>query len=327
MIETLLFVAGGLVALLAGGEILVRGAVGLAARAGISPLVIGLVIVGFGTSMPELVTSVEAAMAGSPAIAWANVVGSNIANSLLILGAAALFAPIAVARGAAMRDTGFAMLASLAFAGLAISGAGSVVIGALLLAALGVYIAYCYREERQAAPEVVHNAPQDRSIALELSDRALHDDSGGWGKPVGLLIGGLVLLVVGGQFLIEGAIDLARLFGASETLIGLTVVAIGTSMPELVTSVVAARKGEAEVAFGNVVGSNIYNVLGIGGVTMIVAPGAIPATLLPLDIGVMTAAALAIFVLAVAMQRIGRLAGGVLFALYFGVTAAFVMQG
>lgn len=327
MIETLLFVAGGLIALLVGGEVLVRGAVGLAEKAGISPLMIGLVIVGFGTSTPELVTSLEAAFAGSPDIAWANIVGSNIANTLLILGTAALVAPIAIARGVALRDVGIATAATLAFAGIAITGLGAAWIGMLLIAVLAAYLAYCYREERSAAPEILHNAAHDRSEALELSDASLHPMQNGWAKPIALLLGGLALLIVGGQFLVTGAIDLARIAGASETLIGITVVAIGTSLPELVTSVVAARKGQPEVAFGNVVGSNIYNILGIGGATMIFAPGAIPTNLWPFDIGVMAFSVLAVLAIVAMGLRISRPVGALLLSGYVAAMIVVVVQG
>lgn len=318
MTGTVAMLLGGLVALLIGGELLVRGAVGLAEKAGVTPLVVGLVIVGFGTSAPELVASVEAARAGSPAIAWGNIVGSNIANSLLILGAAALLAPIAVRAGSALRDSGVALVASLVLIAMVVTGLANFWIGAAMAAALLGYIAYCYREERVSPPEVVHNAPHDRSAALELADSQLHSGEAGWTKPVLLTLAGLALLVAGGRFLVTGAIDLARVAGLSETLIGLTIVAIGTSLPELVTSLVAARKGQPEVAFGNVVGSNIYNIMGIGGVTMMVAPGAIPANLWPFDLGIMAAAAVAIVLMILASRGIGRLMGGALFSAYAG---------
>ncbi|WP_421989930.1 calcium/sodium antiporter [Qipengyuania sp.] len=318
---------GGLIALLVGGELLVRGAVGLAERAGVTPLVIGLVIVGFGTSMPELVTSVEAALAGSPAIAWGNIVGSNLANTLLILGAAALMAPIAIRQGAALRDTGVALLATAMLVTIAVAGLHTAWLGLAMLLLLGSYIAYCYREERQAAPEILHNAPYDRAAALELSDSGLHAASVNWLKPVAVTLGGLAILVVGGRFLVTGAVDLARLAGLSETLIGLTIVAIGTSLPELVTSLVAARKGETEVAFGNVIGSNIYNLLGIGGVTMLVAPEAIPRTLLPVDLGIMGLSAIAVLAAVWLAKGVGRVLGGLLVAAYGVFLVAAVMQG
>ena len=315
MIVAISLVIAGLILLVGGGELLVRGAIGLAEKAGVSALVIGLVIVGFGTSTPELVTSVEAAMAGSPAIAWGNIVGSNIANSLLILGAAALVAPMAITAANRWRDPGVAVGASLVLLLLALVGPGSMLIGMALIACLIGYIAWCYREERLAAPAVVHNAPYDRAQALEMTDSHLHSNIGGWARPALFTLVGLAVLIGGGRLLVTGAIDLARLAGLTETLIGLTIVAVGTSLPELVTSVIAARKGEAEVAFGNVVGSNIYNILGIGGATMLLAPGAIPSDLLPLDIGVMLAAAAAILLLAF-MRGVTRLPAIGLLAAY-----------
>ncbi|NVD43514.1 calcium/sodium antiporter [Qipengyuania atrilutea] len=323
MIVAIGLLLAGLVLLVVGGELLVRGAVGLAEKAGVSALVIGLVIVGFGTSMPELVTSVEAALAGSPAIAWGNIVGSNIANSLLILGVAALVAPIAITAKNRWRDPGVAIGASLVLLLLALAGLGGMVIGIALVACLIGYVAWCYREERLAEPAVVHNAPYDRAQALELTDPNLHVKGGGWAKPAVFTLFGLAVLIVGGRLLVGGAIDLARLAGLTETLIGLTIVAVGTSLPELVTSVIAARKGEADVAFGNVVGSNIYNILGIGGATMLLAPGAVPSNLLPLDIGIMLAAALAILMFAM-FRRVARLPALALLASYVAYLAILI---
>ena len=316
MIATLLTLAVGLAGLLIGGELLVRGAVRLAERAGVTPLVIGLVIVGFGTSAPELVASLQAALTGSPAIAWGNIAGSNIANTLLILGAAALMAPIVIRQNIAARDTGLALGASLALLVLAFAQWSGAWIGMVMAAALAAYIAFCYVEERRDAKAAVHNAPHDRAQALEMSDSGLHVAEAGWTRPILLTAGGLILLVIGGRMLVDAAIDVARLAGLGETVIGLTVVAIGTSMPELVTSLVAARKGETEVAFGNVVGSNIYNILGIGGVTMIVAPAPLPAELLPWDIGLVALSAAILFAFAVFIGRVGRSLGGLLVLAY-----------
>ncbi|MBX7484080.1 calcium/sodium antiporter [Qipengyuania qiaonensis] len=323
MTTAIALVAVGLVLLVAGGELLVRGAVGLAEKAGVSALIIGLVIVGFGTSMPELVTSVEAALAGSPAIAWGNIVGSNIANSLLILGAAALVAPMAIANTNRWRDPGVALGASLVLLLIALFGTGNMVIGGAFVGCLVAYIAWCYREERLAEPDIVHNAPYDRAQALEMVDAGLHPAVGGWVKPLLFTVLGLAVLVGGGRLLVTGAIDLARFAGLTETLIGLTIVAIGTSLPELVTSVIAALKGEAEVAFGNVIGSNIYNILGIGGATMLLAPGAIPVSLLPVDIGLMLAAAAAMLVLAV-LRGVARLPAVALLAIYAAYLAFLI---
>ncbi len=324
MIATLLMLAIGLAGLLVGGELLVRGAVRLAERAGVTPLIIGLVIVGFGTSAPELVASLRAALAGSPAIAWGNIAGSNIANTLLILGAAALMAPIAIRREIAGRDTGLALGASLILLVLGLAHWSGAWIGMVMAAALAAYIAFCYAEEKRGAPGAVHNAAYDHAEALEMSDSALHHAEAGWTKPVLLTAGGLILLVIGGRFLVDAAIELARLAGMSETVIGLTVVAIGTSMPELVTSLVAARKGETEVAFGNVVGSNIYNILGIGGVTMIVSPSPLPAELLPWDLGLVMLSAAILFALAVLRGGVGRGTGLVL-VLAYGAYLAWLL--
>lgn len=289
--------AAGLAVLYGGGELLLRGAVRLARRAGVTPLAIGLVVVGFGTSAPELVTSIEAALAGSPAIAWGNIVGSNIANTLLILGAAAALVPVVVHRGPALRDAGAALAAALLLAVLALTGLAAAWLGLAMVALLALYLGWCYRAERIRAARAVPEAGS-------------HDDeAGGWGLPLAHTLAGLALLVGGGQLLVTGAIALAAAAGMSETLVGLTVVAIGTSLPELVTSLVAARKGEAEVAFGNVAGSNIYNALGIGGATMLASPRAVPAGLWPLDIGLMAGAAAIVVLLVAARGRIGRAAG------------------
>jgi cation:H+ antiporter len=323
MTFALFLIVAGLLALIIGGELLVRGAVGLAKKAGVSALVIGLVIVGFGTSMPELVTSVEAAMAGSPAIAWGNILGSNIANSLFILGAAALVAPIAITANNRWRDPSVGLLASVVLFGLVATGFGSVFVGVGLLLCLVAHMWWCYREERLAEPGTAHNAPYNRAQALELTDTTLHTLRNGWTKPVVLTLLGLSVLIGGGHLQVSGAIDLARLAGLSETLIGLTIVAVGTSLPELVTSVIAARKGEAEVAFGNVVGSNIYNILGIGGATMLLAPGAVPADFLPLDIGIVMVSALVILVFALT-RGVARLAALGLLAAYFAYLSLLI---
>nr|WP_206675014.1 calcium/sodium antiporter [Alteripontixanthobacter muriae] len=304
-------VAAGLLALVLGGEILVRGAVGLAAKAGVQPLVIGLVVVGFGTSMPELVTSVEASLAGSPAIAWGNIVGSNLANSLLILGIAALVTPIAIASDNRLRDPVFALAGSVLLALLAITGLGSVLAGLILLACLFAYIGWAYIDGRRR-----YSAGTGSPSGMDGDEFAGAASEDGWTKPVMLTLLGLAILIGGGRMLVIGAIDLARIAGLTETLIGLTIVAIGTSLPELVTSVIAARKGEAGVAFGNVIGSNIYNIFGIGGAAMLLAPAGLPKDLWPADIGLVVASALAIFLLVLFPRAVTRVPAVALVALY-----------
>lgn len=326
MTLTVFMLIGGLVLLLSGGELLVRGAVGLADRAHVTPLIVGLVIVGFGTSMPELVTSLDAALAGSPAIAWGNVVGSNIANMLLVLGASAILGPIALRSDSALRDCVFVVVSSLALMGMAIAGVASQLLALAMLGTLIAYVVYCYREER-VAPAVRHNAPYDRYVAVELRDTRLHVRVDGWLRPLLFTVSGLALLVAGGRLLVTSAIDLAALAGLSETLIGLTVVAVGTSLPELATSLIAARKGHPEVAFGNVVGSSLYNILGIGGVVMFAAPNAIPTSLMPFDLGVMTSAAILVTAAVWFRHSISRLGGFLLVFAYAAFLAGVIAQG
>ena len=297
-----LLVGGGFVALLLGGESFVRGAVAIARRLGLPPLVIGLTLVGFGTSLPELLTSLQAARAGSPGIAVGNVVGSNTANVLLILGAAALMSPILVERRTFRRDGAILVAASLAALAVVLGGEIGRTVGAVFVVALVVYVAVALMAGRR------EGAGDDGS---DVPDMAL---------PVALAYaaGGLVLVLVGARWLVSGAVDLASALGVSEAVIGVTVVAVGTSLPELVTSVVAARKGESAVAFGNVVGSNIFNVLGILGITAIVAPLTVPAEIAGFDIWVMLGATALLVWAAVSGWRITRAEGAAMIALYAG---------
>ncbi|MGP1358374.1 calcium/sodium antiporter [Roseicyclus sp.] len=317
MTDVWLPLLGGLVLLIAGGEFLVRGAVNVATRLGVSPLVVGLTLVGFGTSTPELVTSVQAALSDAPGIAYGNIVGSNIANILLILGIAALIAPIAVASQALRRDGAVMLAVAVVFAGLAAVLPMGRPVGAAFVAALGLYVWLAFRQERVAAPD--HGAVYDKSLALQGADPALAPPKTA-GQPllVSLLIAlaGLALVVLGGRFLVEGAVSLARGFGISETVIGLTIVAVGTSMPELVTSVVAGIRKQGDVAFGNIVGSNIYNILGIGGFTALIAPGAVPPEMVSFDNLVMIGVSAALLLVAWTGLRISRAEGLALLAGY-----------
>jgi cation:H+ antiporter len=312
---------GGLVLLIAGGELLVRGAVNAATQLGVSPLVIGLTLVGFGTSTPELVTSVQAALAGAPGIAYGNIVGSNIANLLLIGGIAALLFPIAVTSAALKRDGAVMLAVAVAFTALAFFVAPGRLSGLVFVAALAGYIWLAFRQERAGAPEG-HGAAYDKSAALVEADPLLSLPA----KPRGPMVlailtavAGLVLVIFGGRFLVDGAVALARGFGISEAVIGLTIVAIGTSMPELVTSVVAGLKRQTDVAFGNIIGSNIYNILGIGGATALAAPGPVPDTILGFDAPVMIGVSVLLLAFAWSGRRISRAEGAVLlggYALY-----------
>ena len=301
MLTALLLVAAGLVGLFLGGEALVRGAVGIAQRAGISSLVTGLVIVGAATSMPELVTSVGAALSGSPQIAWGNIIGSNIANTLLILGAAALVTPI-VLKGSGTRDAASALAATLVLWLLAVLDYGAVWIGLALLATLGAYIYWRLRHPR---PGLAVEEAEGEAPALP--------------KSILFFAIGVGVLIAGGQSLVTGAIDLARLFGVSETVIGLTIVAIGTSLPELAASVAAAWRGQAGMAFGNVVGSNIFNLLLIGGTTMTLAPLPVPGEVADFEMAVLTGTAVLLLLLCRFAGSVSRLLGAAMLAAFGAV--------
>lgn len=328
MITAILIVLGGLIGLMVGGDVLVRGSVRLAEKAGVTPLLIGLVIIGFGTSMPELVTSIDASLSGVPALAWGNIVGSNLANSLLILGSAAIISPMYWTRTHTLRDPAVALVASIVLLGIAALGLGHWGIGAALVLGLLIYIGWCYRAESLGKDvAAAENVAHDRAAALEIADKNLHGEPDGWLVPVALTLAGLALLIAGGHALVEGAVDLARLWGMSETVIGLTVVAFGTSLPELVTTGIAARRGESGIAFGNVIGSNLYNLLGIGGATMIAAPQPIPAELVAPGLLLLVATAAFLLAWPSWRGRVGRTTGFVLVTLYVGYIAMSVIRG
>ncbi|WP_379549491.1 calcium/sodium antiporter [Qipengyuania sp. DGS5-3] len=295
MTEAIISILIGLVALAIGGELLVRGAVGVANKLGVSTLFTGLVIVGFATSMPEMVASVQAALIDSPEIAWGNIAGSNISNSLLILGATALIAPI-VLTGMGKRDAAVGLGVSALLWVLTAAAFGSLWIGVGLLALLISYIVWRYRHPRAADEEDEEEGPDALWLAALL------------------LVGGVGVLVFGGNILVNGAIEIATILGMSETVIGLTIVAIGTSLPELAASAVAAFRGKPGLAIGNVVGSNIYNILLIGGVTMILVPRPIPFELVDVEFAVVTGSALLIWILLARGKTIGRGLGALLLA-------------
>jgi cation:H+ antiporter len=316
MLTTLFYLTCGLLLLIGGGELLVRGAVRIAEHMRLSPLLIGLTIVGLGTSMPELATSVQAALAGSPGLALGNIVGSNMANLLLILGFAALVSPMVVERSTLWRDGGVGLgaVALLIVAGLAFNLDRPV--GAVFLLLLGAYIYLAYEQEQQG---VSHSAAYDKAAAAEGFDPEFvprEQASGSLLKPAAQFVIGLAMIVGGGTLLVHGAIEIAQSLGVSDTVIGLTIVAIGTSLPELVTSVIAALKKQAEVALGNVLGSNIYNIFFIGGVTGLVSPTPIPAAIMAYDIWLLAAASALVMIFAYTGGRLSRREGFVLLAAY-----------
>jgi cation:H+ antiporter len=293
----IILILGGFVALLIGGEALVKGAVETAQRLRVSPMVIGLTLVGFGTSTPELLTSLQAALDGAPGIAVGNVVGSNIANILLIVGLSALIAPIAVGKHGFRQDMGFMIGATALFMAIASTGHLGRFSATMLLLGLALFLVLAFRRSDADAPQI--EAPK-------LS------------MPVALLyfIGGLLITLLGARFLVQGAIGLAEDMGVSQTVIGLTIVAVGTSLPELVTSVLAARRGHSDVALGNIVGSNIFNILGILGATALVKPIPIPSQIVAYDNWVMLGASLLLIGACVTQWRISRAEGAVMLGLY-----------
>lgn len=324
---TILILVCGLVLLVLGGELLVRGAVAIAGKLGVSPLMIGLTIVGMGTSMPELAASLQAALAGSPGIALGNIVGSNIANSLLILGVAAVLAPIVVARGTLWRDGGVGVLAAVALLAIGLTTGLGRLAGLTLIALMIGYLVLAYRQERRAA---AHSAAFDKAAALENLDPALLPEerrNAGWAASLAFLLAGLACIVGGGTLLVDAAVKLAIELGMSETLVGLTIVAVGTSLPELVTSAVAAIRKQSEVALGNVLGSNIYNVFFIGGVTGAIAPTSVPEALTRFDLPVLIGVSLLVMLLAWTGGRLSRVEGLCLigaYCLYLAFTAGFL---
>ncbi len=325
-----LLVLAGLVLLIFGGEGLVRGSVAVARKLNISELVIGLTLVGCGTSMPELVTSLRAIDTGAVGISIGNVIGSNIANILLVLGAAALVRPILTNPRALKRDAAVVVVATAGLCWLIWQDAFTRLSGFLLLTALILYIALSLiADQKGNTPEGEMHAGEGEIIEAE------------HGVVVGLLIAlaGLAGIVFGARFMVDGAVGIARDIGVSEAVIGMSIVAVGTSLPELATSLVAATRGKADVALGNIIGSNIFNILGILGVTALIHPFSVmqnhtgdlsgeamqaagQSIVTSTDIGALVLSLFLLFLFGITGKRIARWEGGVLLAgyvLYMGL--------
>lgn len=307
MLHDLLFVAAGLVLLFIGGEGLVRGSVAIAERLGISKLLIGLVIVGFGTSTPELLVSVNAALDGAPEIALGNVVGSNIANVLLIVGVAAVITPILGWQRTAVREALVMTLVSVAAVALVQGAVITRPEGIAMLVALTGYLFASYLLERRdrGSRSFRHEAEEFEDIPLARP----------WLAPV-LALGGIAALVFGADLLVEGAVNIARAYGVPDAVIGLSLVAIGTSLPELATAIVAAIRRHSDVVLGNVIGSNIFNILAILGVTVVIQPIEVSARFREIDTPVMLGAALLLLALLFATKSIGRIWGALMLTAY-----------
>lgn len=299
----------GLAALVGAGDALVRGAVALSLKFGISALVVSLTVVAFGTSAPELLVAIEASLTGADGIVFGNVVGSNIANVLLVLGMPALISGVDARECDSRRNWLMMMAASALFIGLCFAGPLVWWHGAILLASLAYMLIDAYR------------AAQDDRDCGGLADLSELEDAdpemAGW-KVAALIAIGVVGLPVGAHLLIEGARGVAAAAGLSEAAIGLTLVAIGTSLPELATTVMAAIRRQAEVAIGNVIGSNLFNLLGIMGVAAFLGPLEVPPEFLRLDLWVMLASSALLWAFVYPSWRIGRWTGLAFLALYVG---------
>lgn len=303
MLLDIIFLLGGIVLLYFGAEGLVGGSVSLAQRLKLTPLVIGLTVVALGTSMPELVVSVGAALSGSAPIAAGNVVGSNIANIALILGASAIICPLAVHLRIVRLDLPLLVIVSFGMAVIIYDQTVGRLEGAILVAGL---IGYTWFSLRAARKETAAN-----DVFAEIIPKTMRSIP----ASLGLVVGGLLLLVIGARLLVTGAVAIAQSFGLSEAVIGLTIVAAGTSLPELATSLIAALKKEADIAVGNIVGSNMFNILGILGIASLVRP--LENTgMSTLDLGLMIALAIVLLPLARTGWRINRWEGAFFLVTY-----------
>ena len=313
---TLVLFLAGIALLIFGADLLVRGASRIALALGVSPLVVGLTVVAFGTSAPESAVSVKAALAGQADIAYGNVVGSNVFNVLFILGLSALVAPLLVDRQLMRRDVPIMIGSALLLPALALDGRLGRLDGALLFLGIVAYTAFSVVASRR-------EAAARRDAAAESGPP---EAPGSWGTNLLLVVAGLGMLVLGARWLVDGAVALARSFGVSELVIGLTIVAAGTSLPEVATSVLAAWRGQREIAVGNVVGSNIFNVLCVLGLAGLVAPSGVPvaAQALAFDTPVMIAVSVACLPIFFTGHVIARWEGA-LFLFFYIAYAAFLV--
>jgi cation:H+ antiporter len=320
LITVLTFVLG-LVLLLIGAESLVRGASRLATASGMSPLVVGLTIVAFGTSAPELAISLQSTLAGQPDLALGNVVGSNIANVLLILGLAALIRPLAVAPRILRLDIPVMIAVSALLLLLALDKTISRVDGAVLVAGLLLYTGFTIVQSRTASARLQaefaaeYGAPRRQAGTTTLAQ-------------IALVVLGLALLTLGADWLVESAVAFATAMGLSQLIIGLTIVAVGTSLPEIAASVVASLRGERDIAIGNIVGSCIFNILSVLGITSLLAPAGIsvPQAALSFDLPVMVAVAIAILPIAFHGAAIMRWEGALFVGYYVAYTFYLVLN-
>lgn len=314
----ILFVLAGLAVLIAAGDATLRGAVGLSRRLGLSPALVGLTVVGFGTSAPELVVSVQAALEGRPGFAVGNAIGSNIANSFLILGAGALIRPLLCEPRAMRRDGGAMLAVTLLCVLIALTGRITAWQGTLMLLVLGGFIAWSYRQDRKWAdlPAALHE--KEANILTNIPANGLLIGA--------LLAAGFIGLAAGAMMMVDGAASLAQQIGISDAVVGLTIFAFGTSLPELVAAMTAAARGHTDVAVGNVIGSNIFNILGILGTASLIAPLPFDASIRAVDIWVLLGASLVLVPILMTGWRVSRREGAVLLACYTAYIASIVWR-
>ncbi len=312
-----LLIISGLVLLFAGGEALVRGSVAISERLGISAILIGVVVVGFGTSTPELLVSIKASLAGQPDIALGNVVGSNIANVLLILGVSAVIGPVICAAQPIRRDALAVVAVSALLVMLTFAGSISALAGAGMVALLVAYLVYSYNaemREKKALPVKAQSTVHEHE-AQEFSNTL------GLGVSILMSVIGIAMLVFGADFLVEGASNIARQMGIPEAVIGLTLVAVGTSLPELATAISASIKKHSDVVIGNVLGSNLFNILSILGITAIIKPVPLSEPIAGFDVPLNFAIAVLVLAIIYFVQKISKMTGVlflVAYALYIG---------
>lgn len=305
---------GGFILLFLAGELLVRGASNLAEKLGVQPLVVGIVIVGFGTSVPELATSVQAALQGAPGIAIGNVVGSNMANMLLVLGAGALVYPIATKRSHVFRDGGLGVFGAVVLLFAAWQGGLSRFTGIVMVSILIGYLWYLLHDDRK-----------QREYAIE--EAGLTKEPFKWSSisvDSLILLAGLVGVLLGGKLLVDGAVELAKVYNIDEGVVGLTVVALGTSLPELATSIIAAFKRETDLAVGNILGSNIYNIFGIGGITATISPIPIEGQMASLNIPLLLVMSIVLVGIVVWQHGVTRITGGAFLVGYLAYVFALL---
>ncbi|MGP1345256.1 MAG: calcium/sodium antiporter [Phycisphaerales bacterium] len=323
MLAALLFLLG-VTLLVFAGNTLVKGAVALAARLGVAPVIVGMTVVAFGTSTPELVVNLVAAHRGNSAIGFGNVVGSNIANIGLLLAITALLAPMVVHRSIVTREIPMLVLAGIAAIILAFDHLWSTpdpasaappeaftrADGLILLLLFAIFLYYTLADALRQ-----RSAPTEDPFAADAKAALSEAPALAWHTTIFLIIAGLAMLILGGELTVRGATTLARSLGVPETVIGLTLVAVGTSLPELATSIVAARKGQTDMALGNIVGSNIFNLLFIWGLTTAITPTALPDGA-RIDLIVMAAVSILLLPMAITGRRISRPEGAILLLAY-----------